>query len=238
MKGRLALVLGGVALAALLVARNVTEPAATEATTTPAASGAAQHAATPLPFDWPPRLGERYPDVEAVDQTGRTVRLSSFEGRVILLEPVGMSCPMCQQFAGAGKHGGYGGVRATPGMASLEEWIPEHAGGLSRDDPRFVFVQLLLFDMKLKPTEAAHAKAWAEHFGMDRSRDRVVLAAGPAFLQPAHYKASYDLVPGLQLIDKSFVLRWDGTGHRPTHSWWRDVLPNLPRLIEEPVGGD
>lgn len=42
-------------------------------------------------FDWPPQPGHAYPDLELVDQTGRPVRLSSFKGRVILVEPVGMT---------------------------------------------------------------------------------------------------------------------------------------------------
>ena len=68
---------------------------------------------------------------------------------------------------------------------------------------------------------------------MDRSKNRVVLAMGPDYLQPAFYQASYNLVPGLQLIDKKFVLRWDATSDSPKQSWWRDVLPQLPKLLKE-----
>jgi cytochrome oxidase Cu insertion factor (SCO1/SenC/PrrC family) len=39
---------------------------------------------------WPPQLGQPYPDLELVDQTGQKTRLSSFKGKVILIEPVGM----------------------------------------------------------------------------------------------------------------------------------------------------
>ncbi len=40
---------------------------------------------------WPPELGKPYPDLELVDQTGKKVRLSSFKGKVLLIEPIGMS---------------------------------------------------------------------------------------------------------------------------------------------------
>ena len=45
----------------------------------------------PLPFAWPPRVGETYPDVELRDHTGEIVKLSSFRGKVLLIEPVGMT---------------------------------------------------------------------------------------------------------------------------------------------------
>jgi len=45
----------------------------------------------PLSFSWPPVVGERYPHVELQDISGKTVRLSSFEGRVLVIEPIGMT---------------------------------------------------------------------------------------------------------------------------------------------------
>ena len=47
-------------------------------------------------FTWPPKIAEPYPDLQLIDQTGKTVKLSSFKGKVILLEPLGMTCPACQ----------------------------------------------------------------------------------------------------------------------------------------------
>jgi hypothetical protein len=188
--------------------------------------------AKPLSYDWPPKLNQPYPDLELIDQTGARVKLSSFRGRVVLLEPVGMTCPMCQQFAGAGKYGAFPDGPKT-GVQSLEEWIPQNSGGLSRDDSRYVYIQLLLFNMNMQGPTPEDARAWAKHFHMDRSKDRIVLAGGPDYLQPRYYQASYDLIPGLQLIDKKGILRWDATGHQPKHSWWRDLLPQLPVLMKE-----
>ena len=45
----------------------------------------------PLPFDWPPAAGETYPDVELMDHRGELVKLSSFKGKVLLIEPIGMT---------------------------------------------------------------------------------------------------------------------------------------------------
>ena len=45
----------------------------------------------PLPFEWPPRRGAAYPNVTLRDHTGETVELSSFAGKVLLIEPVGMT---------------------------------------------------------------------------------------------------------------------------------------------------
>ena len=50
-------------------------------------------------FDWPPKLNEPYPDLQLIDQEGAPTRLSDFKGRIILLEPIGMTCKACQASA-------------------------------------------------------------------------------------------------------------------------------------------
>lgn len=45
----------------------------------------------PLPFSWPPVSGEAYPDLELQDFRGRAVKLSSLRGKVLLIEPIGMT---------------------------------------------------------------------------------------------------------------------------------------------------
>ena len=48
---------------------------------------------------WPPRVGEAYPDLRLVDQTGRTTSLSSFKGHVLLVEMIGMTYnPLSRQY--------------------------------------------------------------------------------------------------------------------------------------------
>ncbi|MFT5051226.1 MAG: cytochrome oxidase Cu insertion factor (SCO1/SenC/PrrC family) [Chlamydiales bacterium] len=44
-----------------------------------------------LPFSWPPTRGEAYPDVALLDHRGDEVQLSSFKGKVLLVELIGMT---------------------------------------------------------------------------------------------------------------------------------------------------
>jgi hypothetical protein len=39
---------------------------------------------------------------------------------VVIVEPIGMTCPVCNMFAGAGKHGGMPGIEVD-NMLSFEE---------------------------------------------------------------------------------------------------------------------
>ncbi|HEY7651815.1 MAG TPA: hypothetical protein VIG07_03245 [Methylomirabilota bacterium] len=176
---------------------------------------------------WPPRLGEPYPDLELIDQTGQPVRLSSFKGSVMLIEPVGMTCPACQSFAGAHRLGSYEGVAPQEGLPSIEELLPRYAQGLSLSDDRIVFVQLLLYSMSMGPPTPADARQWAEHFRVDRGKNHVVLAGTKELLG----QASYDMIPGFHLVDRNFILQVDSTGHRPRHDLFTELLPMVPRLL-------
>ena len=86
---------------------------------TPVAQAASQADA---PSVWPPRVGEPYPDLHLVDQTGRVTALSSFKGRVLLVEMVGMTCPACQGFSGAKRLGTFGGV-ADGGLPPIDDLV-------------------------------------------------------------------------------------------------------------------
>ena len=52
---------------------------------------AAQTAQGPLSVAWPPVVDQRYPDLGLKNAQGETVQLSSFEGQVLLIEPIGMT---------------------------------------------------------------------------------------------------------------------------------------------------
>lgn len=180
---------------------------------------------------WPPRLGEPYPDLELIDQTGQRVRLSSFKGSVLVIEPIGMTCPACQAFSGAHRFGSFEGVVPQGGLPSIEELFPRYTNGLSLSDDRIVFVQLLLYSMSMGAPSPDDARRWAKHFRMDRSKNFVVLAGTEDLLGPA----SYNMIPGFQLVDRNFILRADSTGHRPRHNLWTYLLPMVPRLLQEGV---
>lgn len=182
-----------------------------------------------IPGVWPPRVGEPYPDLELIDQTGQLVRLSSFKGSVLLIEPVGMTCPACQSFAGAHRLGPYEGIAPQGGLPSIEELLPQYARGVSLSDDRIVFVQLLLYSMTMDAPTPEDARKWAQHFRVDRAKNHIVLAGTKEFIG----QASYDMIPGFQLVDRNFILQVDATGHRPRHNLFTELLPAIPRLLEE-----
>jgi hypothetical protein len=123
-----------------------------------------------LDFSWPPKLGEPFPDLELVSHTGATVRLSDFRGKVVLVEPIGMTCAACNAFSGARERGGYENIEPQENLPSIEKLLPTYAHGQSLDDDRIVLVQLLLYDMKLNAPSPKDAREWAEHFGFENHK--------------------------------------------------------------------
>ena len=43
---------------------------------------------------------------------------------------------------------------------------------------------------------------------------------------------SYDMIPGLQLIDKNFLLVCDATGHHPKSSLFGELIPSVSKLLK------
>jgi hypothetical protein len=93
-----------------------------EPPTSPASREAANHF-------WPPRVGEAYPNLKLLNTSGERVEPSSFRGRVILVEPIGMDCPACNAFAGGSRSGGFQGVRPQAGLPAVDEILRDYAGG-------------------------------------------------------------------------------------------------------------
>ena len=125
---------------------------------------------------WPPKLNQPYPDLNLLDANGRQVQLSDYRGRVLLIEPIGVDCPACQAFAGAHAEG-VGQLRScTPqrNLKSIEEYVQQYAG-VSLDDPRLVYVQLLLYDWTQQaPPTLEEAREWAEHFRAGQRPNQLV----------------------------------------------------------------
>ena len=38
---------------------------------------------------------------------------------------------------------------------------------------------------------------------------------------------SFRMIPGLQLVDRDFVLRYDSAGRRPPHDLWTELWPGV-----------
>jgi len=177
---------------------------------------------------WPPEMGKEFPDLELIDQTGKKVRISDFKGSVILIEYIGMTCPACQAFSGAHDVGAYGGIKPQKGLKSIEKFCPIYSKGVRLSDDRVIFIQILLYSMSMGAPTVEDAKKWAKHFRLDRSKNQIVLAGKEELLG----KASYDLIPGFQLVDKDFILRSDSTGHHPRNNLYTELLPMMPELIK------
>lgn len=176
---------------------------------------------------WPPVVGQPYPDLQLIDQNGNPFQLSSLKGRVILLEPVGMTCPACQAFSGAHDVGPFGGGVAGQGLSSVQKLLPQYAKGLRLPRHDVVIVQLLLYDMRMGPPKPKDAADWAKHFGLKMGENEIV-AVSPYDLRS---QIAYNLVPGFQLIDKNFILRSDSSGHHPQHNLYTHLFPMVPRLL-------
>lgn len=202
------LVCGALILAGLVVA--VVSPAAT-------APGAAF---------WPPVRGKAFPELTLRDRTGALVSLGSFRGKIIILEPVGMTCPACNAFSGANAVGGFEGVQPQTDCPALEEYFSTETTGVNLDDPRIVWVQLLLYNMQMQAPTVDDLKRWTAHFPAVRKANCVVLAATPEMLG----NASYAMIPGVQLIDRDFVLRSDFRGHGGGDSLRGHLLPLVREL--------
>lgn len=180
------------------------------------------------PPAWPPEKFRSYPDLELVDQEGNVTRLSDFKGKVVLVEPIGIPCQACVAFAGGHELGAFQGIPPQPDLESIASYA-EQFGGIRLDDERVVRVQLLLFNHAMQAPTRQQATAWARHFRMQRSGNEVVLVGTPELAT----KASRDLIPGFQLIDKHFILRCDSTGQSPVDNLYSKLLPQIRKLIEE-----
>ena len=178
------------------------------------------------PPNWPPQVGQPYPDLEFVNHDGRAIRMSDFKGRVLLVEPIGMNCPACNAFAGAGRKGGFEGVKPQGGLGSIERYLREYAGTtLGRD---LVLVHLLLYEFTMGAPKLEDAQLWAEHFDLTGQKNVYVVYSE----RDLRGDASYNLIPGFQLVDRLSILRKDSTGHHPRHNLWKELLPEVKRLLD------
>lgn len=190
--------------------------------------GKSQASAKPaFPTFWPPREGYYYPNLTLTNYDGKPVSLASLRGKVLIFEPIGMTCPGCQAFAGAGKNGisGLGGVTPQAGLPSIEEMLVKE--GISSSDPRIAIVQILLYNMSMQAPSVTDAQSWARNFKLAGKANRYVLAGSQSLIG----NASYNMIPGFQLVDKGFVLRCDSTGHNPKRDLYRELIPLVKKLL-------
>jgi hypothetical protein len=181
-------------------------------------------------IDWPPTKQKPFPDLELTNQDGKTMNLRDFQGKVILLEVIGMSCPACNAWSGAQEHGRYNNIDPQDRLPSIKQSFTQYTG-LEWNDPRVVFVQILLFNLSMQTPTAENAHNWAEHFDFQTAQNEYVFAGQDILLDPAHYDASYTMIPGFYLIDKNFIVQADATGHQPKDNLYTFLLPMISKLL-------
>lgn len=178
---------------------------------------------------WPPTLGKPFPNLVFTSHDGRKVRISDFKGKVVLVEPVGMSCQACNAFSGGHEVGGIGDIAPQEGLGTLEEYLSTYGDGVSLENDDVVLVQILLYDLDMKALDIEDARKWVEHFGLDRNPNVYVVFSEKNLTN----RASFLMVPGVQLVDKTSVVRFDSTGHRPRHNLYTQLLPGVRRYLND-----
>lgn len=103
----------------------------------------------------------------------------------------------------------------------------EAYGHVSLDDPDLVFVHLLLYGYDREAPSLADAREWAEHYGLDQRKNHLVLVGDARMLSPATLR----MIPGLQLVDRDFVLRFDSAGAKAPHDLWTELWPAVAGLL-------
>lgn len=180
---------------------------------------------------WPPQLNQQYPDLTLSDLNGDLVKLSTLQagGKVLLIEPVGLSCKACQAFAGGHRIGGLFGYAPQPGLRSMQEYIKLYGRSSDLKNENLVVVQILFYGSQGDnrcPT-MAEAQQWAKHFKRF-SPNTVFLLADESLIGPDTRK----MIPGFQLVDKQFVLRSDA-GNPPRQDLFKTLIPQISTVLEE-----
>jgi hypothetical protein len=183
------------------------------------------------PTSWPPVENRLYPDMELYNQDGKLTRLSDLSGNVIIVQPVAMSCPLSQAYSGANKKGKTPFKKCFPnnGIIDFEQRMNDYAG-ISMKTPGVVFVQILFYNMQNEPPSLDDAKQWANHFDLRTSNNQYVLVATPEMVT----RKSAMLIPGFQLIDRTFNLRSDSTGILPKRNLYLHFFPTLQSVFRVP----
>lgn len=175
--------------------------------------------------NWPPAVGQRLPDMTVLDHKGQPVTLASFEGRVLLIEPIGMGCRGCIGLCGGHERGPFQGTPPQQGLASIDDYFAQYADGADIDDPNLAVIQMLFFHQGQTP-KLADAAQWARHFGIDERPNHYVVI-GPEPLRQRTFRS----IPGFWLVDKNLVVRCDAAGHHPPSNLYADLLPMVPELL-------
>ena len=81
--------------------------------------------------------------------------------------------------------------------------------------------------MNMEAPTVQEVKAWADHFNFTHRQNVYVLVGTKEMTS----QASFDMIPGVHLIDQSFVLRSEHFGHGGGSDLYRELLPMAATLV-------
>jgi hypothetical protein len=183
-----------------------------------------------LPDPWPPRVHQAYPDLKLFDSAGRAFSLSLLKGKVVVVEMVDMTSPLSQAYAGARTYGVLGGDKVDPFAATFPEVLAKYSEtpvALPHSD--IIMLKLILFGPNQRRPTVQDAASWATHFHYSVA-DNVIVAVPQ---DDWRGDITLNLVPGFQLIDRSFLLRADSAGPSPRHNLFFILTPMVAELLKD-----
>lgn len=131
-----------------------------------------------LPHAWPPTVGEPFPELVLLDDAGATMALTGLRGKVLLVHPVAVNDPACQDLS------------AIDGMLQ--------AGGVDPLHPDLALVYLLLLDADRETPGVADARAWVEHHQLRQRAGAFVLVGDERY---AAHPETPDLIGAMFAVD-------------------------------------
>ena len=177
--------------------------------------------------NWPPVIGRTFPRVNLFDHEDKHFSFDSLQGKPTVVEFIAMSCAGCQAFAGANKYGGFGGFASQAELSSFEEYFEKYTKHELHSD-ELNFVQIIFYDLQLRSPSANELADWREHFHLKHHPNTFVVSGGPALAN----QVSFAMIPGFMLLDENQTVRYDSTGHHPTHNLYTELLPAVRKMLE------
>lgn len=178
--------------------------------------------------DWPPKLGETYPDLLLFDAEGKEVRLSSLAGKSVLLHLGAMCSPGTVAYTGGNKAEPFAGCAPQQDALALEAWLKRK--GISAEHPELRIVHALFYGTNQSdPPSAEDLRKWIAHFGLAERPNTIALRGDMAYSE----QATFERIPGVQLIgpDRKFLVDCA----RNTTTDWNDVIKALKTLQRKVV---
>lgn len=192
---------------------------------TPEAMARLAAAPNTLP-DWPPSVGRGFPEISLTDHAGEPFSMIKLRGRPVLVELGAMTCVGCEALSGAAKYGGFGGMRVSPEYGSLEEYARTY-GGVNLFGGEVAFVQIIAYNLSLNPPTPSQLADWRRHFHLNEHPEAYVVGGGAALASGVTYR----MIPGVLLLDREGIVRVDSTGDTPKQDLFRELLPELGRMV-------